>query len=104
MIKFQILDQRYTEEALGLIPYFIFEEDPRPAAAQLSDRYAHGGGWTPLSGWSMGPVGEIKWEREEALPPIAVATLHDNEIIRFYRHAWVSITQLDGSFQVARID
>jgi hypothetical protein len=104
MIDFRILDERYTLEHLGLIPYFFYEEDRRPAAEQLNERYSHGGGWSPMSGWKVGPVGEILYTGESPLHPIAIATLHDSEIIRFYPHAWVTITQVDGSFEISRID
>lgn len=103
MLTFTILDERYTEEALGLIPMFLFEEDPRGAAAQFHERYAHGGGWSPMAGWKLGPVGEIMYPGEPALAPIAFAVLRD-EIIRVYPHAWVSITQVDGRFEVSRMD
>lgn len=103
MIQFQILDQRYSEESLGFIPSFLSHADGRPARDQFNERYAHGGGWQPMSGWSMGPVGEILYPGEPALPPIAVAAL-GSEVIRIYPHAWVSITQEDGSFEVSRMD
>lgn len=103
MIDFKMLDSRYTEEALGFIPLFIFDSDSRPAAEQFNDRYAHGGGWSPMRGWSMGPVGEIMYPGDPALHPIAVAT-HGTETIRIYPHAWVSIAQGDGSFEVSRMD
>lgn len=103
MIRFQILDQRYDEEALGLIPDFLATADGRFAAQQFDDRYSHGGGWQPMSGWSMGPIGEIMYPGEEALPPIAVAVL-GHEIIRVYASSWVSITQPDGSFEVSKMD
>lgn len=103
MIDFKILDERYDEEALGLIPAFLTDLDDRPAAEQFHERYAHGGGWRPMSGWKMGPVGEIMYPGDPAFHPIAVAQLH-NETIRVYPFAWVSITQPDGSFAVARMD
>lgn len=103
MLQFQILDTRYSEEALGFIPAFFSEAAPLSAAKQLDYHYQHGGGWRPMAGWSMGPVGEILYTGGETYPPIAVATLRD-EIIRIYPHAWVSITQPDGSFEVSRVD
>jgi len=105
MITFRILDERYSEEALGLIPAFLEEADPRSASAQFNENYAHGGGWSPMAGWSMGPVGEILYQGEfDALAPIAIATLHANEIIRVYPSAWVAISQVDGSFEISRMD
>lgn len=104
MINFKILDTRYDEGILGIIPHFLVEADPRPAAEQFEDRYAHGGGWRPMDGWTVGPVGELKYTGEQPMAPIAIATLHDVEIIRLYPNAWVTITQVDGSFEVGRMD
>jgi hypothetical protein len=103
-IPFTILDPRYDHEALGLIPHFLSEESPLSASAQFMHNYRHGGGWSPMKGWSMGPVGEILYAGGEVLQPIAIATLHNSEIIRVYPHAWVSIAQVDGSFEVSRMD
>lgn len=103
MIQFNILDARYSEESLGFIPSFLSRADGRSAREQFHERYAHGGGWQPMKGWSLGPVGEILYPGEPALPPIAVAALGD-ETIRVYAHAWVSITQPDGTFEVSRMD
>lgn len=103
-IPFRILDPRYTEEALGLIPMFLSEQDDAPARVQFNERYSHGGGWQPMKGWKSGPAGEIMYPGDPPLAPIAIATLHDLEIIRVYPHAWVSITQPDGSFEVSRMD
>jgi hypothetical protein len=33
---------------LGFLPLMLDDEDPRPAAAQLDETYAHGGGWRPF--------------------------------------------------------
>lgn len=104
MIDFRILDTRYDLDALGLIPEFLSETDPRPAAEQFHERYSHGGGWRPMKGWKMGPIGELMFDGDtETLPPIAVATLRD-EMICIHQSAWVSIRQLDGTFEVSRMD
>lgn len=103
MIPFKPLDPRVTADHLSAIPYFLNEDNPRSAAAQFHEAYEHGGGWQPLSGWKMGPVGEIMYG-SETYHPLAVATLHDKELIYFYRSAWVAIRQIDGSFEVSRMD
>jgi hypothetical protein len=40
-------------EGLGYLPSFLSESDPRPAAAQIDENYAHGGGFSPFSGFIM---------------------------------------------------
>src|SRR3982751_2684992 len=39
---------KMTPEGLGAIPYFLDEDDPRPAREQFHERYNHGGGWRPM--------------------------------------------------------
>ena len=40
---------------------------------------------------------------DEPLEPLTQFRLRD-ELVRFYRHNWISIEQPDGSFEVARLD
>lgn len=103
MISFIRLDPRVTEDHLGLIPYFFYENDPRSAAEQIDERYAHGGGWFAIDGFEMLDGGVIKYPGDPAMKPLAVATLHE-EVIRVYQYGWISITQPDGSFAVSRLD
>lgn len=107
MIKFTHKHPRMDDEALGLIPQFFNEEDPRSAREQIAANYSFGGGWSPLSGWKMAEDGTITYgEGEDQDPPLKVlseAKMRD-ETIRFYAHAWVAIVQPDGSYEVARID
>lgn len=103
-LLFKMLDTRYNHEALGFIPVFLDPSDERPAREQFTERYSHGGGWSQMKGWKLGPTGEIMYSgATEALAPIAVAQLRD-ETVRVYPGAWVSITQADGSFEVSRMD
>jgi len=104
MISFRILDPRITEDHLSLIPLFLSETDPRSASEQFHENYSHGGGWRPMKDWKMGPVGELMFDGDtKALPPLAVTTLR-NEMITIHESAWVSIRQVDGTFEVARMD
>lgn len=99
-----------TDEWLGIIPLFLNERDERPAAAQINDEYAHGGGWRPLNNgkWIMDkPTGLLVYDAEgespESYRPLAEARLRD-ERLYFYDCAWVAIVQPDGSFEVSRLD
>lgn len=47
MMVWKFLNPEMTVEQLGYIPLFFAADDPRPAAEQLNERYAHGGGWRP---------------------------------------------------------
>ena len=92
-----------VSDLIGLIPAFFEEDDPRPATAQINDRYAHGGGWHPISGWKLLNDGSILYEGDPPLSPVAWTHLRDETII-IYRYAWVAIIATDGSFEVARCD
>ena len=99
-----------TLEHLGLVPYFIREDDPRPAAVQINERYAHGGGWSPMTGFVMLASGDMLYpapedpeEPDELIHLYAETKLRD-ETIRFYECAWCAIIQPDGSFEVSRLD
>lgn len=102
MIQFEHLHPR-AEQLLGLIPGFLSERDPRPAAEQFNSNYAHGGGWSPLKRWGHVKDGIIKYPGDPQMAPIARATLR-NETIYVYPHAWVGIFQPDGRFEIARMD
>lgn len=89
---------------VGLIPFFIQQSDPRPAAAQFNERYAHGGGWMPMDGWTLDPdTHAITYPGDGPLEPIDAFELRD-ETIAIYEDAWVAIVQKDGSFEVSRMD
>ncbi len=108
------LHPRATLDHLGLIPEFLDEDDPRSAAEQIADRYAHGGGWLPLPGWQLRQDKFIIYptnspeDRPEFYPCYFETILHPDspkpEIIRVYPYAWVAVIQSNGSFEVARLD
>lgn len=95
-------------DILGFLPEYLMLDDKRSAAEQFNDRYAHGGGWRPVSGWEgtgetteTGPV--IKFPGDPKIAPIAKTALRD-ESIYLYPSSWVSIVQPNGEFAVARLD
>lgn len=92
-----------TLEMLGLIPGFLSEDDPRPAREQLHANYSHGGGFTPIPGFTMLPNGDLSYPDDPLLAPLFETKLRD-EIIRVYHHSWIAIIQPDGSYVVARLD
>lgn len=92
------------DERVGFIDTFLSELDPRSAKDQINERYAHGGGWCPMEGWSLDPkTFAIAYPGDPSLRPISEAKLRDEHII-VYDDAWVAIIQPDGTFEVARID
>jgi hypothetical protein len=90
-------------EMLGYIPFFLSEDDPRPAREQFDSAYQHGGGWSPFQGFEMLSDGNLKFPGDPVIPVLAETKLRD-EVIRFYQHSWVSIIQPDGSYEISRMD
>lgn len=93
-----------VQEALGYIPHFLSENDPRSAKEQINQNYSHGGGWSPMPGWLLSPTSRsIRYPGDDPLQAVAEARLR-SETILVYPHAWVAIVQEDGSYEVARMD
>jgi len=103
-MHWHILHPQMTPEALGFLPSFLNESDPRPAKEQIHSNYQHGGGWRPFKGFEFNPkTFSLKYPGDPTFRPLARMQLR-NETILFYDYAWVGIMQKDGSFEVARID
>jgi len=92
-----------TLDAVGIIPLWLNEKDPRPAKDQLDDHYRHGGGWQPFEGFTLQRDSSIKYPGDPAHKPRAMMKLRD-EVILMYDHAWVLILQKDGTFEICRMD
>jgi hypothetical protein len=92
------------EDAVGWIPQFLSEDDPRPAKEQLDTNYKHGGGWNPMNGWHFfKDTLKLYYPGDPAMLPFAKMKLRD-EVILVYDHSWVLIMQPDGSHEVSRMD
>ncbi len=65
--------------------------------------YEHAGGWQPFEGHIMNDVGVLKYSGDPPSPPYVVKQF-GTETVRIYPHAWVSIQQEDGSYEVAHMD
>jgi hypothetical protein len=102
MAMFWTLAPGVGADVLGLLPQFLDERDPRPAREQFDANYI--GGWWPVEGGVRAlPDGSLKYPGDPVLRPIAETRLRD-EVIRVFEASFVSITQPDGSFEVARMD
>lgn len=102
-------------EHLGFVPQFFDDQDPRPAAEQLAERYAHGGGWHSFGkglfrvrehdGALIFPGSPEDGEPDEVYPLIAIAALPlSGERLRFYTSALLAVVKDDDSFEVTRVD
>jgi hypothetical protein len=96
---------RWTNELVtGELKWMLSDTNPHPAREQFDAAYFHGGGFTPMKGWTYDPLDYgITYPGDEKLLPVAWTELR-SERIYLYRHAWVAIVQPDDSFVVARMD
>jgi hypothetical protein len=88
---------------LGFLPDLVSEDDPRPAKAQLADKYRYGGGWRPTPGFTVRDGYVLKFPDDPPMAPRAMTTLRD-EVIVLYDYAFLGVFQPDGSFEVSRCD
>jgi hypothetical protein len=119
MLTFRMLNPAMTEAHLGIIPMFCHDDDPRPAREQIDENYQHGGGWSPMRGFTlkdalsaldkrsppylMAKHLELHYPEDEPFKPLAVAAFRDETIV-FYQYSVVAIFQPDYSFEVGRLD
>ena len=88
---------------LGFLPDLISDQDPRPVAEQLETNYAHGGGWRPQEGFTLGKDYVLTYPGDPPMKPLAMTNCR-HELLCFYPYSYLGVFQPDGSFQVARVD
>lgn len=101
-IKVRYLHPDATPYHVGFIPTFLSEKDPRPAKEQFHQNYSHGGGWFPMTGFTLEDC-HLQYPGDPPLMPLAMIEFRDETIV-IYESAFVCIIQPDGSFAVARMD
>lgn len=117
MIQFHKLpacDRYYIQpsliNAVGYIPSFLSNNDPRPAREQFRENYIDG--WRPTSaGFKLAPglmiedrdIPALTYHGDPKLPPLAYARLRE-ELIIVYPRAWVMVLQPDDSHEIVRMD
>jgi hypothetical protein len=105
LTDFLFFHDEATPEHLGFWPMIFLADDPRPAAEQINDRYAHGGGWNPLKGFTMTEKMELCFPGDPTLKPFAGCSLPlTKETLFFYPYSQVAIVQEDGNFEAGRMD
>lgn len=102
-IEWKLLHPRVTMAHLGLLPAFLSEGSPDPAAKQLGRGYSYGGGWSPVRGFRLRDDNHLLYPGDPPLRPIAETKVND-EVVCVYEHSFVAVIQPDRSFEVARMD
>lgn len=103
VVKF--LHPQATVDHVGMIPYWLSSDDPRPAKDQLNTAYVHGGGWHSFGQgqWRITRSNFLHYPGDPPLIPLAEINMRD-ELIVIYDCSIVAIIQPDRSFEVARMD
>jgi hypothetical protein len=95
-----------TDGNLGMIPEFFSEDDPRPAAEQLDENYAHGGGFMDYGKgkWSLDPKTMVlTYPGDPPMAPRSWSQLREEKLF-LYDCSQLLILQPDGTFAVTRVD
>lgn len=93
-----------TAEALGLLPLFLDEADPRDARAQIAEKYC--GGWDSFKAnfTLCRETGALSYPGDPDMIPLAFTTLHGTEGVFLYPCDFVMIhDRKTGEFDIARI-
>lgn len=100
-----ILDSRFHPTGLGYLTDFLLESDPRPIRDQLNERYAHGGGYSPIEGIAFDPsTGALTFPGDPTLFPSAMAQFNSETVIFYQSCELLVIIQPDGSHEVTRVN
>lgn len=97
-------------ERLGYLPQIIRTDDERPVSEQITDRYAHGGGWMPFDGFEILTGGysdpqNLVIQYPDDPPYEALAWVQvGKELVVVFPHAWVMVMQPDETFKISRMD
>ena len=103
MMTWTMLHPSMRPHDLGELPYFLNEDDPRPAREQFHSNYKHGGGWRPFKGHTLTKNHMLAYPGDPSLPPLASVQFRD-ELIIVHPHSWVTIVQPDGTYETCRMD
>ena len=100
----KLYNDQFKKEYLGLLPEIIQSTDPLPVREQIAEHYAHGGGYSPMDGWTLDTASNnISYPGDEPLIPRASLLVRD-ELVIVYDYAFVAIIQKNGDFAVQRMD
>jgi hypothetical protein len=103
MLEWTVLSPRSRPEQAGLIPAFINDTDPRPLHEQINERYAHGGGWSPLPDFKLDPTTlQLSYPGDPPLKPLYWTRVRGEEFV-IYEHGFCIIRR-GAEFEVARLD
>jgi len=94
--------------AAGYLPEIIRDCDSRPVCQQIESNYAHGGGWNPLSGFSLHlnqgiGCAKLCYPGDHPMRERSRTHIRD-ELVILFECDCVAVVQNNGSFAVTRMD
>lgn len=94
-------------EALGYVPSFLNEDDPRPAVEQIDSNYAHGGGWRDFDGFDVQQDEHGRYRLTYPGDPAyreQARILFRDEVIVAFSFAWFLVASPGKAHRIARLD
>ena len=98
----------------GLIPDWVYRYIGSTAPEQYSKAsltawfnrvYAHGGGWHPQPGFTMGEDGGLLYPGDPLFPVRLFIEIDGKLQVFMYDHAYVAVREIEsGDFEVCRMD
>lgn len=105
MTVWVIIDSHFHPTGLGYLTDFLLESDPRPIRDQLNERYAHGGGYSPIEGITFNPsTGILTYPGDPPIHPSAMAQFNSETVIFYQTCELLTIIQSDGTWEVTRVN
>jgi hypothetical protein len=98
------LDPAFPMDGLGWLVDLLDDGDQRPVRAQLEDRYAHGGGWRPIRGFTMDRDKVLHFPEDEPYTPSAMTRIGKEWVIFYRQCSLLAVIQPTGEFAVTRVD
>jgi hypothetical protein len=99
-----IMFSGHSFRELGFLPDILRANDKRPVKDQLEDRYAHGGGWRPIKGFTMDKNRVLRFPEDPPFYPAAIIVIGGETVIFYPNCSLLAVIAKDGSFEVTRVD
>lgn len=90
--KYKQADPDALRDAMGILPLWVDDQDPRPAKEQFEEKYQFG--CFPMTGGTVDEEGTFWYPGDPPMPPIGKIE-RSQETVYFYQYAIVATVQKD---------
>jgi hypothetical protein len=99
------MDVDHNPDMLGLLPLWATPEAQPSMVDQIHDNYAHGGGWTNVTSFTVDTeTGAMQYPGDPDQWPISIM-VGEAEVLWVYLGSWVTVMdRATGECRTARID